>query len=282
VSTLTVLDPGPLTTVQDAGRLGWAHLGVPRAGALDRGSAELANRLVGNPADAAVLETTVGGVRVRVDRPGWVAVTGADGPLRVGDRPAGRHEPAWVPAGGEVLVGAATSGVRAYVAFGGGIAVKPVLGSRSTDTLAWVGPAALRAGAVLPLGVPSGPPGVLEAPAVVRTGATLRVWRGPRADWLAPGEWERLQAARWLVAADSNRVGLRLRGPALRRSAGELPSEGIVLGAVQLPPDGQPVVFLADHPVTGGYPVVAVVHPDDLGAAAQARPGTALRFTRAR
>lgn len=268
-----VVDPGPLSTVQDRGRRGWAHLGVPRAGALDRDAAALARRLVGGGPDDAVLETTVGGIVLRPRRAVTLAVTGAACVVRVGARAVAHASPVTVPAGALVTVGPASTGVRSYVAFSGGIAVAPVLGSRSTDTLAWVGPPRLAAGDVLALG----PPGPLpEAPAavVVRPReAVLRARRGPRADWLAEDGWSRLDGSSYAVAPDSDRVGLRLTGPRIDRRPGELASEGIVLGAVQLPPSGQPVVFLADHPTTGGYPVVAVVEDDDLDLCAQLRPG---------
>ncbi len=280
--SLLVLDPGPLTTVQDRGRPGWAHLGVPVAGVLDTVSAALALRLVGASPEEALLETTVGGVSARVDGARWMAVTGADGPLTIAGRPAPRHTAVWVPDGAVVEVGAATRGVRAYVAFAGGVAVEPVLGSRSTDTLAGVGPPVLRAGAVLPLGAPSGSPTGVEAPGPVARRRSLRVWPGPRRDWLVPGAWEQLLATSWSVGAASNRVGLRLQGAGVPRREGEIASEGMVAGAVQLPPDGQPVVFLADHPVTGGYPVVAVVDAGDLPVCAQLRPGERVTLRPAR
>lgn len=263
---------GALTTVQDRGRVGLAHLGVPRAGPLDRPAAELANRLVGNAPDAAVLEVTLGGFAARVAGGVWVALTGAD-------RPHARAE--WVPAGGVVAVPAPHTGVRTYVAVGGGIAVEPVLGSRSTDTLSWVGPPRVVDGAVLPLGPPAGEPRPLDTPRPPRTGP-LRLHAGPHSGFFEPGAVDRLAATAYVVRPESNRVGLRLDGPAVaRRGSTELASEGMVLGAVQVPPDGQPVVLLADHPPTGGYPVVAVVDPGDLWQCAQLRPGESVTFTRA-
>ena len=268
-----VVDPGPLSSLQDLGRRGWAHLGVARAGALDRGAAALARRLVGGAPDDAVVETTVGGVVLRPRRAVTIAVTGAACDVRVDRRSASHGAPVTVPAGALVTVGPAASGVRSYVAFSGGIAVAPVLGSRSTDTLAWVGPPRLAAGAVLPLGVPGRLPEPPPASVVRPRAAVLRLRRGPRADWLDAGSWTSLDGSVYAVAPDSDRIGLRLEGRRLERRAGELPSEGIVLGSVQLPPSGQPVVFLADHPTTGGYPVVAVVDDEDLDICAQLRPG---------
>ena len=191
----------------------------------------------------------------------------------------------WVlaPAGARVRVGQATRGVRSYVAVAGGLAVDAVLGSRSTDTLAHVGPAVLRAGDVLPLGAPAGPPAGVDVGPVRRylRPALLRVEPGPRDDWFHDSALTALTGSTYAVSGDSNRVGLRLEGPALERSReGELPSEGIVLGAVQVPASGQPLVFLNDHPTTGGYPVFAVVDPEDLWQCAQLRPGDGVRFTR--
>ncbi|MGW9025981.1 5-oxoprolinase subunit C family protein [Streptomyces sp. NPDC055722] len=279
---LCVVRAGALTTVQDRGRPGHAHLGVPRSGALDAPAAALVNRLVGNPPEAAVLETTVDGCAVRPRSAVTVAVAGAPCTVTVDGRPAPWGAPVRVPAGALLDIGAALSGVRGYVAVSGGVAVEPVLGSRSTDLLSGLGPPPLRDGAVLPLGRPAaghacvdvapqpGPPSEL----------VLRVTPGPRDDWFTAEAIRTLLTRAYRVSPASNRVGLRTEGPPLARARdGELPSEGMVLGAVQVPPDGRPVVFLADHPTTGGYPVIAVVRSADLAAAAQATPGTPIRFT---
>lgn len=266
---IEILETGPLVTIQDRGRFGLAHLGVPRAGALDAPAAALANRVVGNEPDAAVLEALLGGLVLRSDTGCWVAVTGASG--------QGRAE--WLPAGASLRVDDPTTGLRSYVAVAGGIAVEPVLGSRSTDTLAWVGPPRVEAGDRLPVGKPTGEPPAFDAPRLPRAGP-LRIVPGPRDDWFADDALDRLCGSSYVVDADSNRIGLRLDGPALVRTRDdELPSEGMVLGAVQVPPNGRPVVFLADHPPTGGYPVIGVVHPDDLWQCAQLRPGERVRFT---
>lgn len=280
--TLTVVDPGALSTVQDRGRVGLAHLGVPRGGALDGPAAALANRIVGNGAGAAVVETTLTGIVLRADAGHWIAVTGAPCAISVDGHAAPHAQAVRAEAGSVVTVGAAQSGVRSYVAVAGGIAVEPVLGSRSTDTLAWVGPPRLEKGTVLPVGAASGKPQAHDTPRPPGSGP-LRLLPGPRAAWFEGDALARLCSSEWTVGEASNRIGLRLRGQSLDRSrSDELPSEGIVLGAVQVPPDGQPVVFLADHPVTGGYPVVAVVTPEDLPRCAQARPGDLVRFTPAR
>ncbi|AYG84131.1 KipI antagonist [Streptomyces hundungensis] len=278
---LSVVRAGALTCVQDEGRFGYAHLGVPRSGALDLPASRLANRLVGNAPGAAVLETTLNGCAVRPRCAVTVAVTGAPCPVAVEGRAVAWGAPVRVPSGAVVEVGAATRGVRSYLAFSGGITVEAVLGSRSTDLLSGLGPPPLRDGAVLPLGRPErGCPHVDVAPAPgVADELVLRVRPGPRADWFTADAPRVLATGRYRVSSASNRIGLRTEGPALRRAVeGELPSEGMVLGAVQVPPDGLPVVFLADHPTTGGYPVIGVVPEPDLAAAAQAGPGTPLRF----
>ncbi|MFD8130241.1 5-oxoprolinase subunit C family protein [Streptomyces mirabilis] len=278
---LAVVRAGALTTVQDRGRPGHAHLGVPRSGALDAPAAALANRLVGNPVEAAVLETTLNGCALRPRSVVTVAVTGAPCPVTVGGSPAPWGAPVRVPAGALLDIGPARAGVRSYVAVAGGVAVDPVLGSRSTDLLSGLGPPPLTDGTVLPLGRPDGmhtrvdvvphpgPPSEL----------VLRVTPGPRDGWFTASALRTLVTGTYRVSSASNRIGLRTEGPSLERAvSGELPSEGMVLGAVQVPPDGRPVVFLADHPTTGGYPVIAVVRGADLPAAAQAVPGTPVRF----
>jgi biotin-dependent carboxylase-like uncharacterized protein len=270
---ITVIRSGPLTTVQDQGRFGYAHLGVPRSGALDQPAARHANALVGNPASAAVLETTLMGCALRFATPATVAVTGATAVLTLdGSVVTGVIE---VPPGAVLDVGRAKAGLRSYLAVAGGIDVEPVLGSRSTDTLSGLGPPKLSDGMTLPIGVRSAAVQPLSDPAPAAGEVTLGVRLGPRDDWFTdPAE---LFSHAYAVSPVSNRVGARLAGPSLTRSkAGELPPEGVVLGAVQVPADGQPLIFLADHPTTGGYPVIGVV--DDVTPLAQARPGTTVRF----
>ncbi|MGW4039883.1 5-oxoprolinase subunit C family protein [Streptomyces sp. NPDC004778] len=283
---LYVVRPGVLTTVQDAGRPGHAHLGVGRAGALDGPAARLANRLVGNPPDAAVLETTLTGCAVRPDRPVVAVVGGAGCRVTVDGRPVAWGAPVRVPAGAVLDAGPAGTGLRSYLAFAGGLVPDPVLGSRSADLLSGLGPAPLREGDELPLGepAPGGPPphaGPVPWPGAL-AGLVLPVHPGPRHDWFTEAALRTLLTAAYRVSPHSNRIGLRTEGPPLERSrTEELPSEGMVLGAIQVPPDGRPVVFLNDHPTTGGYPVVGVVPERALPAAAQAVPGTRLRFVRA-
>lgn len=276
--SLQIVRADGLVTVQDQGRHGYAHLGVPRAGALDRPAADLANRLVGNRPDAAVLETTMLGVAFRVDAATTFAVTGARAAITTDGRQRPFAEPVTVPAGTEVAVGPALEGVRSYIAVSGGILVPEVLGSRSTDSLAWVGPPRVVTGVRLPVG-PAGRPRPVESGWSAHRATVLRVIRGPRLDWFTKKAVGDLAAEPYAVLPASNRVGLRLSGRALeRRRDEELASEGMVLGAVQVPPDGQPIVFLHDHPQTGGYPVVGVVIAEDLPVCAQARPGDRLTF----
>ena len=279
---LEVLATGPGATVQDLGRGGYGELGVGRSGAADRPSLRLANRLVGNPERHAALEVTFGGLRVRFARTSLVAVTGALGPLTAGGRAEGICAPFHVRAGQELVIGPPTRGMRSYLAVRGGIAVPPVLGSRSTDTLSGLGPASLEPGSVLPVGeTPLGYPNVSLAPRPEHPERPeLRVLTGPRDDWFAAGALERLRDMDgYQVSADSNRVGMRLDGPVLEhRGLGELAPEACVAGALQVPPSGQPILFLADHPVTGGYPVVGVVVEKDTDRLAQLRPGETVGF----
>jgi biotin-dependent carboxylase-like uncharacterized protein len=186
-----------------------------------------------------------------------------------------------------VDVGPATDGVRTYLAVAGGLDVPPVLGSRATDTLSGLGPPPLRDGDELPVGPPQGPAAPVwftvppPLPSIV-DGVVLRVLPGPRLDWFTDAARDTFTSATYTVSPKSNRVAARLAGPKLDRAiAGELPSEGLVLGAVQVPAGGEPLVFLADHPTTGGYPVIGVVEPADLPLLAQSRPGTPVTFRRA-
>jgi biotin-dependent carboxylase-like uncharacterized protein len=272
----TVLSTGPLTTVQDEGRVGQAALGIGRSGAADRASAALANRLVGNPADAAVLEATFGGLALRAEADLLVVTTGA----RCAGAP--HAAPTLLRRGQELRLGPPASGLRTYLAVRGGIDVPPVLGSRATDVLAGLGPAVVATGDVLPVGEPTAAlPGVDLAPVADPPAGELSVTvlPGPRADWFGDVGWAELTGRPWTVTSESNRVGLRLDGvPLDRLREGELPSEGMLRGALQVPPSGTPVLFLADHPVTGGYPVIGYVTDADVDRCAQLQPGQSLRF----
>lgn len=278
---ITVIQPGAQTLVQDLGRPGHAGLGVSRSGAADRAASRLANRLVGNPVEAAVLETMLGGLAVTTDEPRWIAVTGAARRVIIDGRDHGTHAPVRLTAGARLDVPAPETGLRSYLSVRGGFAVEPVLGSRSHDTLAGLGPDPLTPGRRLPVGEPAGPwPGVDLAPPISRP-AALRIDPGPRRDWFTDQAWDLLLSSVWRVGSAVDRVGVRLDGPALPRSrTDELPSEGLLRGAIQVPTDGHPLIFGPDHPVTGGYPVIAVVRDADLDATAQLRPGDSLRLVR--
>ncbi len=278
---MTVVRTGPMTVLKDRGRPGYAALGVAPSGAADRSAYERANRLVGNPPDAAVLECTLGGLRVRFDAPATVALTGTDAGLTVDGRRIEPDRAAEVPAGADVTVGIPRRGLRSYLAVRGGFDVPPVLGSRATDHLGGVGPPRPAAGDVLPVGPePGTPPEDVAAPALPAADPlVLEVDLGPRDDWFTEEAVAAFLGSEFTVTPASNAVGLRLDGPVLtRRRTGELPSEGVVRGAVQVPPDGRPIVFQADHPVTGGYPVIAVLTPEAADRAAQIRPGGRVRF----
>lgn len=281
--TVTIVATGPQVLVQDLGRPGFAHLGVPPSGALDAPALRLANRLVGNEESLAGLEILLGGLRLRAESPCFVAVTGPSASITVDGRQRGTHTPIHLSIGDELTLGQPTDGLRNYLAVNGGVAVDAELGSRSTDVLSGIGPAQVRAGDVVPLGEPRGIATGADqlAASALPAELTLSVLLGPREDWFDEPAAQ-LRAGTWRVSPESNRIGLRLTGPALRRAAPyaglELPSEPVVTGAVQVPANGRPVVFLADHPTTGGYPVVGVVPTSELATLAQVRPGTVVRL----
>ncbi len=275
---VTIVRTGPQALVQDLGRPGNAHLGVPPSGAVDPHSLTLANRLVGNAESAAGLELLLGGLRLRAEASCTVAVTGPAVEVRVDGRLADSHQPLHLPPGAMLEIGTPATGLRTYLAVSGGIDAPEELGSRSTDLLSGIGPEPLRDNDVLALGTPNAANGAdvvppLHAPDTISIPVTL----GPRDDWFDDAETQ-LRQGSWTVSDRSNRVGARLRGTALNRRDGEIPSEGMITGAIQVPPDGQPVVFLNDHPTTGGYPVIGVVDHDHLRFLGQARPGTTIRF----
>lgn len=263
MSALEIVDVGFGTTVQDLGRSGFAHLGIPHAGAVDPALARLVNRLVGNAPDAAVIET-VGDLVVRARRAVTV-VTSRDAAPRT------------LTPGAEIRLPAGGGRQWHYLGVRGGLAVDPVLGSRSVDTLSGLGPAMVAPGALLPVGGEPADP-VADLAPIPSVDDVARVAAGPRADWFDAGVLDRLATGRWTVTT-SSRVGVRLRGVDLGRVRhDELASEGLVRGAIQVPPDGDPIMMLADHPTTGGYPVVAVVHPDDVATVAQHPAGSTIRF----
>jgi biotin-dependent carboxylase-like uncharacterized protein len=277
---LEVLATGALALIEDLGRPGLAATGVGRSGAADRGALRLANRLVANAEDAAGIEVLFGGLAVRARGLLTVALTGAPAPADVDGTLVGHNALVTLHAGQVLRLATPSTGLRTYLAVRGGIAVDPVLGSRSTDVLSWLGPEKLTPGTVLPVGPePDAFPLIDVAPVAVPASGevVLRAVPGPRADFLA--DPNALAHTTWITSSRSDRVGMRLEGGSLERDgAQELPSEGILRGAIQVPPGGEPVLFLADHPVTGGYPVVAVVLDADVDRAAQVRPGQHVRF----
>lgn len=266
-TSVRVVAAGWATTVQDHGRVGLAHLGVPTSGAVDRSAHDRCNRLVGNPPGAATIETC-GGLVIEAVRP-VVAATSADGQ---------RHT---LQSGDTIRVDPADGQMWAYLAVRGGIEVEPVLGSRSTDTLSGIGPLPIADGAVFGVGADPGTDLVTDQAPVRPPEPTVRLWSAPRTTWFREGR-DALVAHRWTVTGDVNRVGVRLSPGDFARhpsAPSEMASEGLVAGAVQITPAGEPIVMLADHPTTGGYPVIGVVDPIDLAIVAQAKPGSSIRFT---
>ncbi|MBX7431785.1 5-oxoprolinase/urea amidolyase family protein [Mycobacterium sp. Y57] len=283
--TLEVLQTGPLALVEDLGRPGLSHLGVTRSGAADRRAHTLANRLVANPDDRATVEVTMGGFTARVHGGGRegvaIAVTGADTNPAGNGVPFGTNSIHHARDGEVISLGAPRCGLRSYLAVRGGFDVQPVLGSRSYDVMSAIGPLPLRRGDALPVGIHTDEfPELDQAPVARLDDAVLdlRVVPGPRDDWFVDPDI--LVRTNWQVTNRSDRVGMRLVGMPLeyRWPDRQLPSEGATRGAIQVPPNGFPVILGPDHPVTGGYPVVGVVADDDVDRIAQARPGQTVRL----
>ncbi|TLK56767.1 urea amidolyase family protein [Glutamicibacter sp. V16R2B1] len=296
-SGVEVISPGPQSTIQDAGRRGAGNLGVSPSGAADAISAHQANRLVGNLPGAPVIETLAGSLRVRAIGHQVLAVSGAEVRLEIhGEaedhtsmRTAAMNVPFILRDKETLSCSAATAGLRSYLAVRGGFDGHRVLGSLSTDSLSGLGPAPLQPGERLPTARIRGthPVGGAEPSTLPQPEPDgcfrLRLVAGPRDDWFGPQGLKRLVSQTWEVSAQSNRVGMRLSNaaggrPLVRLRAGELESEGMVRGSLQVPPSGLPVLFLADHPVTGGYPVIATLVDEDVSKAAQLAPGTPIRF----
>jgi biotin-dependent carboxylase-like uncharacterized protein len=280
--SLLVVDPGHLTLVQDSGRPGLGWQGVGAAGAFDRTAMRQLHTLLGDPAEAAVLEVLAGGLKMRADADHLLAVTGGIGPVHV-DGEHVEHGRAFVArAGQEVVVGPVGLGLRAYVGVAGGVDADPVLGSRSADTMSGLGPPRVAAGDVIQVGTPAHPAEVEDVPALLTSGVTtVSAVPGPRDDWFTDDAVRTFFSVQWSVSPRSDRIGVRLEGPSLEREVtDELPSEPCVRGSVQVVSAGMPVVLGPDHPVTGGYPVIAVVLDDHVDRLAQVRPGEIVRFTR--
>lgn len=286
MTTLEILRTGPLAVVQDLGRAGLAHLGVGRSGAADRSSHTLANRLLANPDDRATVEVTFGGLTARV-RGGDldIAVTGADTDPTVNGKLFGTNSIHHVRDGQVISLGTPRAGLRTYLAVRGGICVTPVLGSRSYDVMSAIGPLPLQAGDVLPVGAHTDDyPELDQAPVAAITGETVELLAiaGPRDDWFV--DPDALVHTDWVASDRSDRVGMRLVGRPLRHRNldRQLPSEGTTRGAIQVPPNGLPVILGPDHPITGGYPVIGVVIDRDIDKVAQVRPGQHVRVHWAR
>jgi KipI family sensor histidine kinase inhibitor len=277
---------------QDSGRFGMTGQGVSASGALDQGALKTANRTVGNPSGAVCLEITLGGFSFESSSRAVIALTGAPCPLTIKDRSgksfeAGCCQPIPIEAGDVVTLGHPLKGMRSYLAVRGGFDVPKVLGSASTDTLAVIGPEPVVAGAVLAIRRPASPMesvSISETPGKELPAAgdlvTLDVVMGPRTVWFTAAAIARFSDQEWLVTPQSSRVGIRLLGdvPLERIDRAELPSEGTATGAIQVPHNGQPVLFLADHPLTGGYPVIGTVAEYHLDLAGQIPVNARIRF----
>jgi antagonist of KipI len=271
MNRIQVITSGLQTTVQDLGRYGWAHHGVPASGAADPLSFRAANLLVGNAENAPALEMTLRGGAFAFESRAVVALTGSDFEANV---PMWRAEE--VEAGGVVRCGASRSGARCYLAVRGGLAVPKVMGSASVHVLTGVGGRPLRAGDVLPVGEAAIRRPRKAIPPPPRSAGPLRVTAGPQEELFA-GE---LYRGEYVVLPESNRMGLRLRGPAIPSPPGGMLTEGVPLGAVQAPPDGQPIILFVEHQTTGGYPKPAVVISADFPRLGQLRPHDRVAFER--
>jgi len=273
MSSLRVVSPGFMTTVQDLGRFGWAHFGVSASGAADGLALRAGNLLVGNAENAAALEMTLVGGAFEFEADTVIALTGSE---------FGAGLPLWsaveIKAGDTVRCGPTQSGARCYLTVRGGIAVPKVMGSASVHVMTGVGGRALRKGDILPLGgeavrrprrANQGAPEFVRAP-----NGTLRVTAGPQAARFQ----DELYAAVWRVSEESNRMGIRLRGPAIPSPGGHMITEGVPLGAIQVPPDGQPIVLFVEHQTTGGYPKPANVISAEFWRLGQLRPRDQVRF----
>ena len=287
VPAMTILKPGLLTTVQDIGRFGHQHLGVPTAGALDPIAHRNANRLVGNPEKAATLEATLVGPEIRFEQSVRIAVAGGDLSPEVNGVPMTPDAGVTCRPGSVLRFGPRTVGGRAYLAVAGGIDVSPVLGSRATHVQSGMGGIGrpLKAGDTLGVGTEaasaprSEPIRVHFASALASGGTRLRVMRGPQADYFEDEAFTRLQRARFIVSSESNRMGYRLAGPRIPVGrTGEMISDATFTGALQVPPSGEPILLMADRQTTGGYPQIAIVISADIPLAAQLLPGDWIEF----
>ena len=267
--------------IEDEGRPGLAAIGVGASGAADLGAYRLGARLVGNRDGEAALELAMGRADLIAVGDLTLALTGSPCLVTVDGRAVSAGIAFTAPDGARIRIGAPADGLRSYLSVRGGIDVPEVLGSRSRDTLGSLGPEPVQAGARLPVAEAKGPwlPGIDWTPLSVEPVdlVELRYLPGPRDDWV-----EGMDGSEWVVGSAVDRIGARLTGEPLRRREGELPSEPVVRGAIQVPPSGEPVLFLADHPVTGGYPVAGVLTAQAADRAAQLRPGQRCRLVAVR
>jgi antagonist of KipI len=304
--SLYISRPGLLTTVQDLGRVGYQKDGIVVSGAMDATALRVANLLVGNADHTAGLEITLLGPRIRFDTNQLIALTGAMLTPALNGQPVGLHRPVWVPAGTELSFGAPVAGSRAYLAVSGGFALAPVLGSQSTFLRAGFGGLhgrALQAGDHLPTHPPTAAgqrilqnlvrnttpaawtaarwtPGPTLAP-TPRPNPVVRAIAGPEYEQFSPENQAAFWSQPFSLSPESDRMGYRLRGPMLERTThAELLSSAVTFGTVQVPADGHPIVLMADHQTTGGYPRLAQVATADFSVLAQLRPGQAVRFQR--
>ncbi len=271
--SLLVVAASAGTSVQGLERFGYSSVGVSPGGATDRGALRLANRLVGNPQDAVGIEVLLGGLVIEAGERTAVAVTGAAVAVSVNGHVAPFGAPLVLHSGDRLALAVPTSGLRSFVAVRGGVRRTRRFTTDALDAGMEIHSAGLAVGPLASSDV--------VPPSQPAQDVTLRVVDGPRLDWFAPSALAMLGSTAWRVMPDSDRVGVRLGGPALeRRQPGELDSEGAVRGSIQVPPSGTPVVLFADHPTTGGYPVIAVVVDADVDLLSEARPGAIVRFTR--
>lgn len=265
-NALRVVDAGWGSTIQDLGRHGMAHLGVPAAGAVDRHSQSLVNRLVGNSANAATFETRQGLVIEAIEP--LVVATSEHGSRQI------------LQPGEQLSVDAPAGSMWAYLSVRGGIEVDAVLGSRSHDTLSGIGPPPISAGMTFDVGVDPRTDLVADHAPTRPNERVIRLWSAPRSDWFVGG-LAAVTTCGWAVSGDVDRVGVRLAAGRFDRTpvaSDQMASEGLIEGAMQITPAGEPIVMLANHPTTGGYPVIGVVDPSDVAIVAQAPPGSTLRF----
>lgn len=284
MAVVRVVRPGLLTTVQDRGRWGYQSQGVSVAGPMDLQSHRIANALVGNSADAATLEVTLVGPELEFEDERMLAVAGAQFELTIDGQPAPTHAPFRARPSSRLQFGPRARGARAYLAIAGGIDVLPVLGSRATHLVTRMGGfegRAVAAGDCLPLGEANGTrrTAMSVAPDVIGRPATVRILPGPHLSSFLPEALEALQSGPYRIGNDSDRMGFRLDGPALKHAGGaDIISEATLLGALQVPASGQPILLMADRQTSGGYPALATVISADLRVVGQLAPGDTVSF----